>query len=260
MGPPLIFDLGFAPPGRMTAPRIIGGAIQGGTALSGVTLASDATGGGFVAVDYLDIQLSNVNRDRILYFNRLMNTLSGGVRFCVVPLLTDYIAPYADNADFDGGFSDAYAKGLRVPTPTPSPSPFSDLTMFDDGASFSQVPVAGKIAANARAGQATVTLTVVNGRRLQGGEWFGVQHAKKSFRAYCVTDIDAQSNDVNGTVTATVGIRPTLRDAVTVGMPVDWWRPRCLMQIKVGADPTLDLSQFWYATPSLSFVEAFNAA
>lgn len=240
--PPLIFSLSMMPPGRMTAPRIVGGAVEGGTSLSGITIASDITGGGFVAVDYSDIQLSNTNRDRILLFNRMMIALQGGIRPCIVPLLTDALAPYSGS-----GFGNA----KLIDTP------FSDLSMFSDGSEFSQPPVIGAITTAAASSAGTVSLTVVGGRELQGGEWFGVQHPTKSFRAYNVTDIDTQAVDGNGNVTATVAIRPTLRDVITVGMEVDWWRPRCMMRIKSGNDATLDLSAFWYGTPSISFVEAF---
>ena len=245
---PIVIDLGFLPPGRMTAPRIVGGAVEGGSSLSGITLAGDTTGGGFVAVDYQNIQLSNVNRDRILFFSRNMVALQGGVRNCVIPLLTDYYAPCANNL-FASAFS-GYHAGYTL-------TKFSQPAVFSDGSLFSQPPVAGTCTAVGNPGDGTVSLTVIGGRPLQGGEWFGVQHPTKSFRAYCVTDIDSQTVDGYGNVTATVAIRPTLRDVITVSMVVDWWRPRCLMRIKSGDDATLDLSQFWYSTPSLSLVEAF---
>lgn len=245
---PLVFDLSTMPPGRMTFPRIVGGSYEGGSALSGVTLASDITGGGFLAVDYAEIQLSNTKRDRILAFSRLMVALQGGIRTCVVPLLTDYVAPAVDGL-FSGVFSGSRYGNIGTT--------FSDGMTFSDGSEFSQPPITGFIAAAGNAGDGTVSLTLVGGRPLQGGEWFGVQHPTKSFRAYCVVDVDSQSVDGSGNITATVDIRPTLRDIVTNGMTVDWWRPRCLMRIKSGADATLDLSQFWYSTPSLAFVEAF---
>ena len=232
----------------MTAPRIVGGAVEGGSSLSGITLASDLTGGGFVAVDYQEIQISNTNRDRILFFSRLMVALQGGVRKCVVPLLTDYIAPCANSL---------FANPLTSVAAGYSHTPFSDLATFSDVSEFSQANVSGLIVAAGNPGDGTVTLSVINGRQLQGGEWFGVRHASGAFRAYCVTDIDSQSVDGNGVVTATVAIRPTLREAIGVKMQVDWWRPRCTMRIKSGSDATLDLSQFWYSTPSLQFVEAF---
>ena len=245
----LALDLSFIRPGRATAPRIVGSSVEGGASLSGLTLASDATGGGFVAVDYQDIQLSNTNRDRILFFNRLAVALQGGIRTCIVPLLTDYIAPCKDSL-----FSQAFPNGTPYGY---NETPFSDTAHFGDTSEFSQPNVTGAIQNAGAAGDGTVTLTVLNGRPLQGGEWFGVIHPTKSYRAYCVTDIDSQSVDGNGNVTAQVGIRPTLRDVTTPGLNVDWWRPRCLMRIKSGADATLDLSQFWYSTPTLSFVEAF---
>lgn len=251
--PPLIYDLGLLPPGRMTAPRIVGGAIEGGSSLSGITIASDTTGGGFVAIDYSDIQLRNTNRDSIVFFNRLMIALQGGIRTCVVPLLTDFMAPVAGNpfgSMFSSVFGGASSSDETLTT-------LSDGSIFSDGSSFSQAPVAGTITAAGNAGDGAVSLTVIGGRSLHGGEWFGVQHRTKSFRAYNVTDVDSQTFDENGNVSATVAIRPTLRDLLTVGMVVDWWRPRCLMRVKSGNDPTLDLEKFWYATPSISFVEAF---
>lgn len=248
MATPLVIDLGFIRPGRMIAPRIVGGAVEGGATLSGAQLATDVTGGGFVAVDYENIQLGNSNRDRLLFFNRLATALHGGVRACVVPLLTDYIAPCKDNlfAPVFGGGGDGYVR-----------TPFADGSTFSDGAQFAQPPVSGAFLENYAAGAGTVNLTVVGGRALQGGEWFGVEHANKSFRAYCVTDIDEQIELPDGSFNAAVAIRPVLRDLVVADQRIDWWRPRCLMRIKSGAESTLLLQQFWYATPSLSFVEAF---
>ena len=245
---PIVIDLGFLPPGRMTAPRIVGGSVEGGSALSGITLASDVSGGGFVAVDYQNIQINNTNRDLVLFFSRNMVALQGGIRTCVIPLLTDFYAPCADSL-----FTNVFSTG----DPGYVLTKFSQPVLFSDGSYFSQAPVSGTIQVAGNPGDGTVTLTVVGGRKLQGGEWFGVNHKTSGFRAYCVTDVDSQSVDGNGNVTATVGIRPTLRDYITVGMIVDWWRPRCTMRIKSGADAALDLSQFWYSTPMLNLVEAF---
>lgn len=251
--PPLILDLSMFQPGRMGAPHIVGGAVESGAALSGITIASDATGGGFVAIEYSDIQVSFCGPDRIVMFSRFMVALQGGIRTCIVPFMTDYMAPVAGNP-FSSAFTSVFGGS---PASTPQAHRFSDGSSFDDGSAFGQAPVAGKITADGTVGSATVSLTVVGGRALHGGEWFGVQHKNKSFRAYCVVDIDQQSVDENGIVTATVAIRPTLRDAVSVDMIVDWWRPRCLMRIRSGSDPTLDLAKFWEASPSLQFVEAF---
>ncbi len=233
----------------MTAPRIIGGAVEGGTSLSGITLSSDVSGGGLIAIDYQAIQLGNRLRDRLLFYNRLMIALQGGIRYCIVPFLTDYIAPCADSvfSTVFTGNSDDYID-----------TKFSDATTFSDGSTFTQPPVSGSITNNGSAGDGTVSLTVIGGRPLVGGEWFGVEHANGNFRAYNVTDVDSQVvNSVNGNVEATVGIRPTLRASTTAGQTIDWWRPRCTMRIRPGNDPQLILQQFWYSTPDLSFIEAF---
>jgi hypothetical protein len=239
MATPLILDLGFLPPGRMTAPRILGGAAEGGMAMSGVSVASNIAGAGFVAVDYLEIQTSNVLQLKLRYFNRMAQAMRSGVRQCVVPLLTDFYAP-----------ADKSAKLGHVG--------FSDGATFSDTTDFSEPPVTGYVAASANAGDATIQVAVVGGTGvLEGGEWFGVQHASKSFRAYCVTDIDSVTQDANGNNVYTVAILPTLRDAITVDMNVDWWRPRCLMRLASGFNPDIDVSSYWYATPALKFVEAF---
>jgi hypothetical protein len=75
-------------------------------------------------------------------------------------------------------------------------------------------------------------------------------------RAYCVTDID--NFFVSGGANFfTVGIRPTLRDTISDLSPVTWWRPQCLMRLAPGFAPDMNVEKYWYATPSLRFVEAF---
>ena len=209
----------------MSAPRIVGGAVEGGTSLSGITLASDVSGGGLVAVDYSEIQLGiNSTRDHILYFNRLMIALQGGIRNIVVPMMTDIYAPVPDN----------FFPNDAGATPT----------------------VTGTFLSNKPVGSSTVDLTVVNGRLLQGGEWFGVFHPTKQWRVYCVTDIVTQTT-VAGVINATVNIRPPLRDVAISGNTVDWWRPQCLMRVKSGSDITMMLDGYWRGMQNLSFIEAF---
>lgn len=243
MADPLFYDLDFLPPGRVTAPRFLGGAVEGGTALSGSSVASDVTGGGLIAVDYFDIQLGNRDPGRMRYYSRLAAALSTGVRKCVVPLLTDFWAPITGNSLTGGGVSPK--------------STFDDGAVFSDGSTFSQPPVAGKSLGDWSAGASTLNLTVVGGRALEGGEWFGVQHLSKSFRAYCVTDVVSLTSFPNGNFNASVNIRPPLRDVVKDGQVIDWWRPRCLMRIAPGFSPDLDIGPAFWSTPSLKFVEAY---
>jgi hypothetical protein len=239
IGPPGIeFSLELCPPGRMTMPRIIGAGIEGGRSLSGISQAIDATGGGFVAVDYKMIQLGNVNQDRLRYFNRL-GFLNGGVRSIVVPLLVDAVSPLALGASLFMA------------------SKFSDTSHFSDGSSFSQSAIAavtvGAFALNA----STIVIKILQGSPLQGGEWFGLFHPTKSNRAYLITDVDSKATNEDGSATYSVAIRPPLRGPIGDGSEVDFLRPRCVMRLAPGTTLSVDVEKYWYGTPDISFVESF---
>ena len=88
------FDLRLAPPGTMTMPNIVGGTVEGGRSLSGLVSVADLSGGGLVTVKYGQIALRNVNPAKLRYWSRLGAMLNGGVRSILVPLLTDFIAPF----------------------------------------------------------------------------------------------------------------------------------------------------------------------
>ena len=239
MAATLTLDLGLLPPGKMRAPRIIGNAVESGMALSGVSIASDATGGGLVAVDYQTIWLGNTDQTRMRYFNRLAAMLVGGTRYINVPLMTDFYAPIAIGS---GGFSNVG---------------FSDTATFSDGTTYSQASASGNVSGDTPVGSGTLTLSLIGGiGTLTGGEWFGLSHPTKGNRAYCITDID--TSFTAGSVTFyTVGIRPTLRDVIHDLSQVTWYRPQCLMRLAPGTSPDMDIEQYWFTTPSLSFVEAF---
>lgn len=247
MASPLLYDLDLLPPGSMTGPRIVGGTVESGSSLSGVSTASDVTGGGFVALDYDMIWVGNTEPAKMRAAQRLSNALAGGVRQIVVPLLVDFFAPVALGA------------GQIL-------SKFSDSSMFSDGSEFSQPPVAGIVIADAAVGAGSLQVSVIGGTTvLQGGEWFGLNHTATDnpyrlpagFRAYNVTDATLTGVDGTGNNVYTIAIRPTLRDPIAAGAVVDWWRPRCTMRLKPGFAPSIQVEKYWYTTPSFSFVEAF---
>lgn len=220
-------------------PYIVGSAIESGFSSNGIVDVSDATGGGLVAVDYNNIQVGNRTPDALKFINRLAVALAGGVRQIVVPLLVDFIQPNAPGA-VDGKTT------------------FSDTTVFSDASQLSQTPISSTVAAAAASNAGTVSLTLdANALPLVGGEWFGLVHPTRSFRAYCVTDVDSQTTDAAGNTTYIVGIRPTLREAIAVGSNVDWKRPRCLMRLQPGQSQQITLERFFWSTPSLKFIEAF---
>lgn len=202
-------------------PRILGGSVDSGGSLSGIVTSSDATGGGLIAVDFTDIQITNADQAQLRYFNRLAVSLAGGVRQCIVPFPTDWTQPIAAS----------------------DPSPAS---------------VVGVVFGAQAQGAATITISLINGTGvLQGGEWFGLNHPTRGQRAYCVTDPDTVTTDGSGHPLITFGFRPPLRDTIADGSAVLWYRPQCLMRLAPGFSADVDVSEYWLATPQLKFIEAF---
>lgn len=248
MAAPLVYDIGLLPFGQMTAPRIVGAGVEGGSSLDGISIASDASGGGLVAFDLANIELDNLTPSRMRAFNRFAAALASGMRSIIVPLLTDFYCPVPIGVD-------DYVL-----------EPFSDTTPFSDTSEWSQDPVAGTVIAGAQSNAGTVTISVVGGTGvLEGGEIFGLNHLgtdvtyrdPAGYRAYFVTDIDSQTVDGNGNNIYTVGIRPTLRDAIPAGSPVTWFRPKCTFRLAPGFTADFTVQPRWFSTPSLKFIEAF---
>lgn len=223
----------------MTHPRIIGSAIEAPRSLSGVGAAIDMSGGGFVAVDYLDIQLGNNQAQGRLRYYASLQKLNGGVRQIIVPLLTDALLP------------------LALGTPIYTLTTLSDGSSLSDGSLISQPAVSGQMVGAAALNASTVTMDVWAPLPLQGGEWFGLSHATKGFRAYQITDIDSTGTGTGDATRYTIGIRPPLRDSIADASIVDFVRPRCTMRLAPGTEVKTDLEHYFYATPELHFVEAF---
>jgi hypothetical protein len=231
--PPIILDLDKLPPGKMKAPRIIANTVGGGQSASGQFTGVDMSGGGLVALEYSDIQPGTATQSALRYWNRLAVATAGGIRPLIVPVMTDWMQPVT--------FVDPFG------------TPFDDDLSFSNNGDWT-APPAGLIADNSPVNGGTVNLTVLNGSRLlEGGEWFSINHATKSHRLYCVTDIDAGPVPVTGGNQYIVAIRPTLRQAITVGMDVTWWRPKCLMRLVEPMET--DLEAYWHASLSMKLIE-----
>lgn len=230
--PELRLDL--VPPGRMTMPNIIGGAVEGGRSLSGIALAADLTGGGFVAVKYSNIILKNTTSDALRYWSWLCAYLAGGRRSILVPMLIDYVDPL------------------------PELSLFSDGSTFSDGSLFSISGGFVVLNSSASVNAGTIVIRASSGANIDVGQWFEFSHAEKSARSYNITEIDSVTTNGSGTKTYTVGIRPPLRAAVPSGMQLRFRRPRCLMRLAPGSNPANDVEKYWQSTAEISFVESFG--
>ena len=233
-----VFSLDLAPPGRMMAPTIVGGAIESARSLSGYTSAIDIFGGGFVAVKYADINLSNMSANRLLYWMGLSARLNGGQRSITVPLLTDF---WANNA------RPIYTGGV----------PFSDGTAFSDGSNYKQSTIPAWLDVAAAVNANPVTIRLLNSQALYGGEWFSILHSDGYHRAYTVMEPLAGTSNSDGSVTMVVSIRPPLRAATIYRAVVSFSRPMCTMRLAPGSTITSEISQNWTAKPEISFIESF---
>ena len=233
-----VFSLDLAPPGRMTAPTMIGGAIESARTMSGYTSAIDVSGGGYVAVKYVEIFLGNASANKLRYWMGLSARLNGGQKSITVPLMTDF---WANNG------LPIYTRGI----------PLSDGTTFSDGTTYMQSNIPAQLDAAAAVNANPVTIRMINGQALWGGEWFSILHLDGRHRAYNV--IEPLSTVVNGdgSQTISVSIRPPLRVATAYQIPVRFDRPMCTMRLAPGSTISTDIMPSWQAKPEISFIESF---
>jgi hypothetical protein len=261
------FSLDLAPPGRMEMPNIVGASIETGRSLSGITGAADISGGGLVTVKYSNIQLGNANPAALKYWSYLALILNGGQRSIYVPLLTDFIAPRPGNGPLyrQVPFSD----GSGFSQIDPASDPFSQPNIFNMpnvfgntintvSSYFSESTISAMSVGSADLNAGAIIIKVLAGDTLVGGEWFEIQHPTKLYRVYGITDIDSSNYNPNdGTCTYNIGIRPTLREAVTDGTTIKFDRPRCTMRIQAGSKISVDVEKYWFGTPEVTFIESF---
>lgn len=231
-------SLSLLPPGRMTAPRVVGGVIKGGRSQSGPGRVIDVSGGGFVTVKYANISINHQRIASARYFQKLTARLSQGRMSILVPLLTDPTAPFVPGEKYDQGFS----------------MPFSDGSLFSDGSGFGQSQIVATLYAASALNAGTIQIAMQRGGELFGGEWFEIAHPTKSSRAYTISEID-DAVKVGATTVYTVAIRPTLREVVDAGTFLRFERPRCIMQVE--GEMSMEITRPWNSRPEITFVEAF---
>jgi len=131
--------------------------------------------------------------------------------------------------------------------------PHSDGSTFADETEYSQGDATGRVAWTVGLRSTTLLLdNLVLPEPLLGGEWLSIDHPTMRWRAYRIAEI-LEYNQIAGT--ATVKIRPPLREAVRDGEQVDFSTPRCTMHID-GSMPSP--TRMGYAESSgVRFVEDF---
>lgn len=189
----------FAPNGN--EPFLDRRVISGGTALSGDDTLIGTDGGGRVVVEFNDFDLDEPEVARA--WDAIDAYMDGGLRPMIVPLCDGAMQPAFH---FDG-------------------VPHSDDTPFSDESLYGTPGAVVTLAADAplRATIIQIDIELLNGDPLG---WFSIDHATWRHRAYKVAEIIAQT-----ATTATISIRPPLREATSAGAALDFANPRCTMRI-----------------------------
>lgn len=239
------FNLALAHPGRMSAPEIVGASIETGRSLSGLTGSMDISGGGFVTIKYSNILLDTKSPERVKYWSYLRSLLAGGQRSIIVPFMTDFWSPVVGQQYYTTTFKGALAS-----------TPDTGVT-FSNAARLQVMIVKASLTGAVTLNQSTVSINILGGQSLTGGEWFEIKHFTKSYRAYCVTDVLSTAVQGDGSYTCAVNIRPPLRDYADINQSVRFYRPRCLMRLMPGTSIPFDMEKYWWSTPEITFVESF---
>lgn len=237
----MILLLSLLPPGEMSL-DLLGGGVEGGRNLNGYPQAIDLMAGGILGVRYDAITPTNANPVALRYLSRLGAKLNSAAVSIDVPLLVDAITPVPGSDD-------------AIPNAVFGSSTFDDDTEFTDGTGFADPLVIASIEDAADVNAGTITIRVTQGRTLHGGEWFSIQHPTKGHRAYRITDVDSDTADGDDVI-YTIGIRPTLREAVEGGEECRFVRPLCRMRLAPGKTIPFNVKEWWLANGSLEFIEA----
>ena len=203
--------------------------ISGGEALNGDEdlIATDGGGRVFVAIGGTFLKEANV----ALAWRALDAYLDGGARAIIVPFCDGRHQPWAASVS----------------------TTHSDDTTFSDETEYSQSGAHGVIAADSPLRATTIQLKELDlPRDLLGGEWLSINHPTMRWRAYRIAEILEYDADAG---TATISIRPPLREAITVDEDAEFAKPRCTMRVEGGLPSPTSMG---YASGSARFVEDFS--
>lgn len=231
---PLTFPIHLWNPSGIRC-RIAGQAVQSPPSLSGVSQVLRTDGGGFWVVEYTGITLNSANKLR--GWRAWEAQLDGGATRVIAPVPDLFLAPRP-----------VAGSGYALPSGLVSTS---DDEYFPEAIAFATpLIIASAEAAALRATQ--ITLTVEQGSRVKGGQFFSIDHPGAGRRMYQTSRVLSRDGQ-----TATVEIRPPLRQAITDDTPLDFDWPG-FEAIKVpDVEMTADIRIGKYASDlSVTFREA----
>lgn len=203
----------YVPPALMAAAgakvELSARVIAPGMTASGVIPLVSTDGGGLWSMAFSTVAMDD---DIARTWLAIASLCDGGVNKLIVPCFVGWpLAPWP----IVGG----------SPLIAHDPVPHSDDALFSDGTGYVQRAIVMRTVGTAPLRATTLTLEIIAGSALRGGEHFEIVHQVKKHRIYRVTRvvIDGDGNSV-------VTIRPPLREVVPAGVEPNFDQPRCVMQ------------------------------
>jgi hypothetical protein len=210
--------------------------ITGGESLSGETDTIRTDGGGYWLISLLGIEL--LSTDLIRAWRAWEDTLESGVTKVLVPVADVRMAPRP-------------VVGGRLSSPSQL-HPQSDDPYFPEAVGFATPWIVAHATADAALRATELSLTVVNGARVKGGEVFAINHPTAGRRIYRVGRVLARAGQ-----DATVQIRPPLREAITDGNALDFDWPSVVATLLPDADISPEILYGRSSVVDILFREAF---
>lgn len=128
----------------------------------------------------------------------------------------------------------------------------SDDATFSDGTGYFTSAIEVRADAKAELRATEMTIDIVAGGDLEGGEHFSINHVGLSHRMYRVRTIED-----NGDGTWDITFRPPLRAMVPAGTELEFARPKCVMTLLTSDAMSAVYEAPNYAKPTVRFIEAF---
>jgi hypothetical protein len=209
--------------------------VTGGESLIGEVDTLRTDGGGYWLLDFLGIEL--MGPDKIRAWRAWQDELAEGVTRVLVPVNDIRYAP----RPIIGG---------RPARPSQLHDE-SDDPYFPEAVGFATPYIVANVTEAAALRATALTVEIERGARLKGGEVLALEHAEEGRRCYRVGRVLARDGQ-----SATVNIRPPLREAIDADMAADFDWPSMVATLVPGQDisPAIEND---HATVSISFREAF---
>jgi hypothetical protein len=225
----LTFPTGYFSPSSLVA-GLSGAATGGPRSLSGIPQSAMTSGGGFWTFRFGEAILWDADKFKV--FRAIAARSDSGATPFVVPICDRLHQPFVDPK-------------------RPAGVGNGDDSVFSDGATWAGEYITASIVGSAALRATRLTISIVGGKALTGGEFFTGWHLTKGQRMYEITRVFSQVGAI-----ADVEIRPPLREATAAAFPIDFDNPRCAMSVLGGMDPILEMLKRG-RSPDIVFVESF---